>query len=97
MNSRCEIVCVDKIPHHTYPHEHILNIGYVDMGGVKRVITIQQAIDGIKTGRLSFHVKIKDHYVNVFIQKSENGNEYLRTEADGILVNNLLQLPKCQL
>lgn len=97
MKSRCEIVCIDKTPHHTYPYERILNVGYVDMNGTKRVITIQQAIDGIKIGRFSFHVKIKDHDVNVLIQKSENGNEYLRTEADGLLVNNLLQLPKCQL
>ena len=77
------------------PHERIKNIGGANSGGGNWKLTLEKAIAGIKADKWKFWTVANGKSVWVVIAKSAQGNEYLKTEADGDQPNNLLSLPEC--
>ncbi len=94
MATRYEILCINKSDRMN-PHERILSIGGQNTDGSKWKLSQQGAIDGIESGKWSFFVSKVGNIVNVIVAKSQYGNKYLKTEADGEQPNNLLSLPEC--
>jgi Protein of unknown function (DUF3892) len=89
-----EIKCINKSDRFN-PHERILKIGSLNADGSRWKLEQQSAIQGMKNGKWIFHVTKAGKNVRVIIAKSPYGHEYLKTEADGELPNNLLSLPEC--
>jgi len=52
-------------------------------------------INLIEEDKFSFYVIVNGKVVDVIIATSSAGNKYLKTEADGVMPNNLLSLPEC--
>ena len=71
-------------------HERITHIG-----GDWGKITETEAISQIKTDQNSYHVKVVNIGTRVIIA-TYLGKEYLKTEADTTMVDNLLSLPECR-
>ena len=89
-----EIKCINKSDRMN-AHERILNIGGVNGDGGRWRLTQTQAIEGIENGTYSFFVTKGGSSVNVIVAKSQYGNKYIKTTADGEQPNNLLSLPEC--
>jgi len=97
MPQRLRIRCINKTDRYN-PHERISHVGGVNADGTRWRLTQAQAIAGIKEGKWSFYVEQPPgHVVDVIIARSPQGNEYLKTEADGEQPNNLLSLSECPL
>jgi hypothetical protein len=94
MAARHQVRCINKHPRHD-AYKRIDNIGGVNGDGTRWKLTEEKAIDGIKAGTWTFFVSVNGNAVDVVIAKSAYGNEYLKTEADGVEPNNLLSLPEC--
>jgi hypothetical protein len=74
--------------------EHITHVkGSSSSGGVFE-LTVKEVIDSIKKGNYEFFVQVAGSQVIVTYQKSAVGNEYIKTEPDGTLKDNLLSLPQ---
>ena len=71
-------------------HERITHIG-----GDWGKITEKEAITQIKADQNSYHVKVVNIGTRVIIA-SYLGKEYLKTESDTTMVDNLLNLPECR-
>jgi len=71
-------------------HERIRRIG-----GRGWTMSQDEAIQEIESGRISFYVSVGGRTVAVVVAKSQYGNKYLKTEADGDQPDNLLSLPEC--
>ena len=93
-DERLRVICI--VPDGRDPDRRIDSIGVVIEGGGKRkLLPLDEALNCIKTGTLSFFVEIGDRSVDVEIARHE-GTEYLRTHGDSWEENNLLKLPHCQ-
>jgi Protein of unknown function (DUF3892) len=87
--------CINKTDRSS-PHERIRYIGGVNPDGTRWKLTEDQAITGIKTLKWMFYVdRPPAKRVYLVIAHSTNGREYLKTEIDGEIPNNLLSLPEC--
>ena len=91
---RIEIDCATKTAR-ANPHERIAFIGGRNPHGTRWKLSQQQAIDGIKSARWSFYVKVAGHAVAVVIARGVWGHEYLKMETDESAPAGLLQLPDC--
>lgn len=89
-----EIKCINKSDR-SNAHERIKNVGGVNPNGTRWKLSEAEAITGIKAGQWTFWTQAGGKRVKVVIAKSAAGNEYLKTEADGVQPNNLLSLPEC--
>jgi hypothetical protein len=87
-----EIQCVNKQPRYN-PHERIQNVGGTGSSGVRFEITQPACLQEIKNGE-QFVVRQAGRLVRVILA-THNGNEYIKTENDGIQPDNLLALPEC--
>ena len=92
--SRHEIKCVNKV--NKQNTSKIFSIGGLNPDGSRWRITESRAIEGIESGKWEFYVKNGKREIDVIVVESNTG-KYLRTKADNIEENNLLNLPECPL
>jgi uncharacterized protein DUF3892 len=89
------VQCINKTDRLS-PHERIRFIGGQNTDGSRWKLSEDQAIAGIKSERWQFYVETQPgHRVYLIIAQSAFGHEYLKTQADGEIPNNLLSLPEC--
>lgn len=89
-----QISCIIKSDR-TNPHERIQSVGGINPDGTGWILPEADAIAGIKNGTWRFWTTGGGKSVWVIIEKSAAGNEYLKTEPDGVVPDNLLSLPRC--
>lgn len=94
MATSVRVMCINKSDRFN-SHERILYIGGVNDDGSRWRISQQNAIDYIEQDKFAFYVIVNGSRVNVIVAKSVNGNNYIKTTADGEHPNNLLSLPEC--
>lgn len=94
MATNVQIQCINKTDRMN-PHERIKSIGGVNSDGSRWKLTLEEATQGVKSDKWRFWTVAGDKSVWVVIARSAQGNEYLKTEADGDQPNNLLSLPEC--
>jgi len=92
MATDLQVQCINKTNRQS-PHDRIQNIGG-GQGGNAWKFSVPEAIAGIKSGKWTFYTHVQGKRVKVIIATNE-GTEYLKTEADGLQPNNLLALPEC--
>lgn len=90
---RLKVICI--IPDDRDPDRRIDSIGVViGEGEERKSLSLDDAINGIKTGIFSFYIETDGHSVDVEVACNE-GTEFLTTENDSWEENNLLTLPHC--
>ncbi|MFA1602329.1 DUF3892 domain-containing protein [Alcaligenes faecalis] len=94
MAQNVQITCINKIPRQD-PNESITRIGGRNPDGSPWNLPLQEAINGIESGKWKFYVREAGKITWVVIAESRSGNKYLRTESDSTTRNNLLSLPEC--
>lgn len=95
MASRHEIKCINKTDR-TSPYERIRAVGGVNPNGSNWKLTQEEAIEAIEDGKYEFYVNRGGRLAKVVVAKSQWGNKYIKTEADGETPDNLLSLYECQ-
>jgi hypothetical protein len=93
MAQSVEISCVNKQPRQD-PHERISYVGGLNPDGTRWKLSLDQAIQGIESGKWAFWTKGGGKKANVIIAV-HNGRKYLKTVADGAQPDNLLALTEC--
>jgi hypothetical protein len=88
-----EILCINRRTR-TDPHERILFVGGVNNDRTHWKLALDEAIAGIKNGKWTFWTMGSGKRTDVIVA-THNGNEYLKTRADGVQPDNLLALPDC--
>lgn len=81
-------------PNANSSQEHITHIKGLRPDGQVFESTVEVAIANLKTGSYAYHVHRAGRTINVTYQKSAAGNEYIKTEPDATLKDNLLSLPQ---
>lgn len=90
-----EVRCINKTDRMN-AHERIRNIGGLNADGTRWLLSVPEAIAGIRAEKWSFYVSKDGKTVAVIIARSAAGHEYLKTVADGEQPNNLLSLRECR-
>lgn len=85
-----EVTCITKRPAPTAPHERIEALG--GSGWCKAEDEVIREIEG---GVNSYFVTAHGRPVQVAVA-THLGRKYLKTLADGYVLNNLLALPECR-
>lgn len=89
------IECINKSDRDD-PHERITHVGGQNSDGTRWKLTQPQAVSRIRERGAAFYVeRPTGDRVDVILARSQYGNLYLKTSADGDQPNNLLSLPEC--
>jgi Protein of unknown function (DUF3892) len=88
-----EVLCIRKPGRSA--RKSIEQLGGRRRDGAPWRLAREQAIEGIKANRWSFHVGSGDAASDVLVDVSRSGKENLKTRPDGRADNNLLSLPEC--
>ena len=83
------ITCITKLPSHQDRHRRIQAVG----GSAWRD-SEETAIANVKRDKSAYDVTEQGKTVKVIVKKHD-GREYLKTENDHFLPDNLLSLPDC--
>ncbi len=84
-----QVTCINKRGDHYDPHQRIAGIGGSDWR-----LEEAAAIDRVKADLNAFYVETPDGTA-FLVLRTHQGRDYLTTEADGIVPDNLLALPEC--
>ncbi|KPP85535.1 MAG: Protein of unknown function (DUF3892) [Rhodobacteraceae bacterium HLUCCO07] len=89
-----KVTCIVK-PDRNSKHDAIQRLGGTrDDNGKRWSCTRQECVDLIKNGA-RFYVSVSGHSVDLIVQESASGLEYVRTDPDHDKADNLLSLPEC--
>lgn len=94
MATRVQIQCINKTNRYD-PYDAIDSFGGLNPDGSRWKQSLTKMINLIEDDKFSFYVIVNGKVVDVIIATSSAGNKYLKTEADGVMPNNLLSLPEC--
>jgi len=92
------VVCVDKHPYHSDPHNRIERVGANESRGsgtVTRVWTTEQVIASIHREDTFYSTDRFGDRVRVIVA-THLGRDYIKTENDGVQPDNLLAKPDCK-
>ena len=78
------------------PRERIHSVGGLGSQGALWMLSQEEAVTAIESGRLDFYVDYGGRHERVVIAVSESGRQYLTTENDGAQPDHLLNLPECR-
>ncbi|BBB96556.1 MULTISPECIES: DUF3892 domain-containing protein [Bradyrhizobium] len=83
------ITCITKLPSHQDRHRRIQAVG-----GSGWRDSEETAIANVKRDKSAYEITEQGKTVKVIV-KTHDGREYLKTENDRFLPDNLLSLPEC--
>ncbi|WP_035687833.1 DUF3892 domain-containing protein [Bradyrhizobium sp. Cp5.3] len=84
-----QITCITKVPNHHDSHRRIEAVGGGDWQHSE-----ETAIANVKSDPTAYFVSEQGKSVLVKVQ-NHDGRDYLKTENDRFLPDNLLSLPEC--
>jgi hypothetical protein len=84
-----QIKCITKLPNHQDRHRRIQFVGGTGWRASEDV-----AIANVKRDPQAYYVSEQGKSVWVIV-RSHDGREYLKTQSDHFLPDNLLSLPEC--
>lgn len=92
-----KIVCINKSDgYHENPHEAISHYGWKNESSDETGISDRQSmVNWMKQGNYAYVVDQYGQKVYCQVRVSVNGTEFLQTESDNKLTNNLLSLIEC--
>lgn len=93
MSTDHQIHYVNKVPRQDI-HNAIRAVGGMNSNGTVWRLPLADAIAKIQNGIYKFYVSAGGKSTWVIVARSSAGNLYLKTEADSLLVDNLLSLPE---
>lgn len=93
MTTNHQIQFVNKIPRQDI-HNAIRAVGGVNPNGTQWRMLLADAVAAVQAGKYKFYVAAGGNSVWVYVARSIAGNFYLKTEADSLLLDNLLSLPE---
>jgi Protein of unknown function (DUF3892) len=88
-----QITCITKLPNHQDRHRRIQTVGGMD-GTTRWRDPEETAIANVKRNPQSYYVSEQGKSVWVVVRTHE-GRDYLKTQTDHFLPDNLLSLPEC--
>jgi hypothetical protein len=93
-----EVKCTKKL-HRGSPHERITHLGIEFKGGFKpqkiEIWSSEEVIRSIELGHTFYTLSKEGKRAEIKVVKEGKKSPYLRTCADGVWNNNLLDLDKC--
>jgi hypothetical protein len=88
-----QIQCINKLPNHQDSHRRIQAVGGVN-GSTRWKDPEDRAIANVKADPSAYIVSEQGRTVKVGVRQHD-GRDYLKTETDRFLPDNLLSLPEC--
>jgi hypothetical protein len=87
------IQCINKLPNHQDRHRRIQAVGGVENGSMWKDAE-DMAIANVKRNPRAYYVTEQGKSVWVVVRQHDE-RDYLKTETDRFLPDNLLSLPEC--
>ena len=93
-----KITCINKDGGDHYdPHEAITHLGWLnENSGKSGKATLQQMIEFLESGNKAYVKDAWDNIAYLVICISRFGNKFVKTVADDMETNNLLELIECR-